>query len=252
MSYIYLPFYGVEPYESNDVAVEDAFGGGAQLTNRNLLVSLFTVDTTDAGLPATGRLVKPAPNTEYNAEVDQLGLDVGYTGYANVLARDFDSRVSARFALQSDGIGEDDLPASMLAVLNPPPDLRQAMMASIRSVVRNAETSSGVEVVFDGPLNFNYLWQFSAVSLARIPGADAGATFGDIAFAALPLLRTGGEDGNFPQFFDWTDPGEGLYAMYTAVMRGEFYIPMGFTRADAEELSNYIYSVSWPHSVARR
>lgn len=258
-TYQYVPIYGVEPYENNAGAGDDTeFGGGAELTNNNLLVTLWTVDSLDVeGIPASGRLLRPFyadPLIPFQAFFDQIGLkNLG----ANV-KQSFDSRTSLKFFL---GKLAEDLPFAfafpLLAVLNPPAEMKNRLANTFRNLRVDPASATGFSAQFIAGVAGQGAWN-AAYADADNPAHEVNAT-GDTSFSfipyfvsKLPYLKTNGADGVFPEFFPLTPTPMGTMdskATYDALLTGDFYVAALIT--PLSDSLGWVVRIEWPHSLAR-
>ena len=242
-TYRYAPSYGVERYKDNNG------DGGAEVTNDNLLITLWGVDTKtpfDAG-----DLIVPSyadPNVPANEQ----------PAYEQAVK----SRDSARFF---SSLSEIDLSAFM-AVLNPSQEYKQRLVDAV--VYDGGPVGSMTSYMIKKSLQICYLWEVhsrpSNPSVGQNTydvGADSdGVSFSDYlglvfppaSFGStpipLPFLKTNGADGEAPVFFDRSTPS-GVKDMITAVNKGDFYVAM-FITGGVIQGSGYT-SIKYPHSVAR-
>lgn len=237
-TYRYAPSYGVERFKDNGGL------GGAEVTNDNLLITLWSVDAKIPFDP--GSLIVPSyadPNVPANEQP-------AYEQAAK-------SRDSARFLAQSFSFFETGF---ILAVLNPAQEYKQKLADAVS--YNGGPVGSIASYTIKKSLQVSYLWEVYAI--VSPPGFGGNAypdigipptvfsTYLDLAFpppgpsaAPIPFLKTNGADGVAPVFFD-RSTSDGVKEMIAAVNRGDFYVAM-FIEPDGDA---YV-SIKYPHSVAR-
>ena len=277
--YFYHTSYGIDPYvaipgkEYDDAAgtvpaVDGAFGGGAQVTQENLLISMWTVTETapssinppSSPIPLGGALLKPT----YAGVFKDSG---------DVAKPFFNSRYAARFSLGNIVAGGKDpqaftyigewgvtaLPSGVMAILNPPPELKQRLASAVRDLV-SAPDPSASEFPTLGPfltaLNFDVEFKrgLGSVPVAQNLRYNAGGSYrlGHPIVPALPLARTNGADGNYPVIFDLYDTAASEEMYQRVAEQGEYYIPFWFYGDDVPSDTTFIdVTIRWVHSTAR-
>lgn len=248
MAYVYYQFFGVEQYVPLGVPVADTFGGGAKLTNDNLLMTLWNVTSMQGARPTAGKLLKPFQFTQDGADQIAAAAAVG-AGFEHAFDPCFASRYSARIMVEDDGENEAPLLSThLLAVLRPPQDLVNSMLQAIR----NVKPSSGFYGInFDfNSFWFSQAWGFEPATPAYAPLAQT-AIFGGIGLGGVPFCKTNGADGNFPEFFDLTTPTGLVEEFETLIDGGEFYVPCVFTRTSSIGIPE-MFTFSWPYATGRR
>jgi hypothetical protein len=259
MSYFYQHTYGVEPYAQLGSDSSQWFGGGAKVTNDNLLRTLWTVDSFDFFNPASGRLLKPFGATQTGIDANASATAQGAVNYLENSWRLFaNSRLSCRFYLSNIDDEGGDLSASLLAVLTPPPDMKQRLAQAV-SAKLDPSKPLGFSLEFKrGVLQDPLAWfaRFEDV----LPGGNAprrlntslSAVFGAF-FTPISLCKTDGSDGNFPEFYN-LNTAEGVVAQAQAMLRGEFFVPCLFTAPPTadESVQGVLTTISWTGSPGRR
>jgi hypothetical protein len=253
MAYQYQTIYGVEPYAANGVPASADFGGGAKVTNNNLLITLWDLPGFSPGAdpPVTGTLVKPFVNTATGQAViagaasGGIGLEEGFSTF-------FDSRYSARILLSSQ-VSESNEPPILseylMAVLQPPQDLKNYVLW----LVNNLDTSA-FTLDFTGSFFQTACWDFKATDTFYLAYQES-ALFGGADFGSgLKLLLTNGANGVFPVFENIVDTATAFAALRALVRGGTFYVPVIFSRSQTLEDDNgqEVFTFSWPGSNARR
>lgn len=250
-TYIYNPIYGVEPYAALGVPESAQLGGGAQVTQENLLVTMWGNINIPAGfIPTSGDLMKPqtAFGDYLNSVVPEL-KDLNTEGYK----QDFVSRYSARFLI--DVKGEQDVAFPLMGVLNPPAALKQRLAGSLE--VAPSAAPAGWTVTVKKPITDGSSWGLSAQTI-DLDGsfgidADISGAFGAV-FSELPLCATDGSDGVFPTFYQNLLSGSfgggtlaQMQEFVDAVNSGNFFIPVIFDSSDTD----FSVTIEWPHSIGR-
>lgn len=242
--YQYQPVLGVEPYKANGVPLANAFGGGADVTNDNLLISLWAVTALTDGTPTAGQLVKPFRNTSWGAAqlaaADTAVATDSAKGYGSV----FSSRYASRFFLIQGDEGSV-LPDFLFAVLQPPQDFKNLIQNSFKSVVLDPDKTLGVNVTIQGPILLNFCWKFEAENADQTPRPET-CTFSG---GAVQYYKTDGSDGVFPQPF-LTNTPENRLEYYKKTIEGDFYVGAYFSIDDNAGAG--FFNIYWPGSNARR
>jgi hypothetical protein len=248
-SYVYVPAYGIEPYAALGTPESAQTGGGAKVTQDNLIVSLWGNITFQNGVPSAGKLMKPA-----SAFGDFLeALLPGFVGFPNNgWKTEFASRYAARFVLELKG--KEDIDYPILGVMNPPAALKQRLAGALEVAASGAP--QGYTVTVKKPITDNVSWNINAQSI-DIEGSYAGGASGfdaEVAgvFADLPFCATDGSDGVFPTFyaglFDFPSPTLGqVKTLIAALNRGNFFIPFEI----GAEAGSLAVTINWPHSIGR-
>jgi hypothetical protein len=258
MGYILIPNYGIEPFKALGSTPAEDFGGGAEVTNDNLLISLWTIDSASpGGIPLTGRHLKPAPQTptglsEIQAQEAAQGIENLTRTYEETV---FDSRYSARFVLQDTGQpggeGEEPtLPPNMLAILRPPQDMIDAAMRVFGDVRLDSSTPNGLYAVWKNSAQDLFCWDVAFTEVGNAHLNTYPYYVGNIIYAP-GFAKTNGANGVFPEFFA-TDPytPQGLFDLCNAMKQGRFYVPLLFPSPGLDQV--YRVTVSWPHRPAFR
>lgn len=255
-SYENIPVHGFEPWLSiegktfsdNAGAVvvpenQALYGGGAKITNENLVIGLWTIITEDAnGNPVTGAQIRPFDSfPDLNAAT---GIPT-----TTLLSQVFDSRISAKVGVTPSG----EFPADILAVIAPPPGFKNRLQ---RALTRFDTATS----ISEGNVNKSLIDQFVwAVTLGNTSGGFLGPTesvnvvIGSAlgAFGGPNLLSTSGADGEYPLFLpNDSDSLASLQATQAALESGKFYVPIRFSWDDGA-VSNIRFDVTYPASATR-
>jgi hypothetical protein len=251
-TYQFQPLFGAELFKRvgdrySDAAgsVVDAngeYGGGAEITHNNFLIALFSAtDFTSLGVPIEGALLQPI-----YSDLSALGAlppGISPSFITEGFKPEFDSRLSSKFLLligdtvAPDGwdptfYGEDQT-GGVLAVLQPPDELRKIMAESlilslnpnsiagvnISSKIGNILGSFAIEARAEQLVLGNGAYK-NAPSVSVAVGAAAGGLLG----GGLPLLKTSGADGTYPEFFPNTAAGK-VEQYETLRDGGEWYLP---------------------------
>ena len=255
--YSYAPAFGVEPYEALGSTPADEFGGGARLTQQNLLLSLWNL--TAAVPPLTGDLMKPL--SAFPADVDAtllapLGLSAGEN--ASGLLETFDSRTAARFFLLWDAAIAS---TGFMAVLNAPPAMRERVVGNMEARL-DAASPTGYTITFKNGLgNISRGWDIKA-ALTELFGNAIDTTptlsgvFGDplaVPALTLSLLKRSGVDGVSPEFYASPTLGsspQDIVDDTNALAAGApFFVPCLFVPENNDD--NNLIDISWAHSTAR-
>jgi len=236
------------------------FGGGHVETGQNLLAGVWTVTDVDQSgmVPIQGaRLIdgsaigNPAPG--------------GIPGFfENGMKPFYDSRTSARIVLDSqpEGFTEDK---TYFAVLSPPEALKQALLDSITwdpsdvfGVFANSLIKKSILSGLDWRALFtsSNLGSFSASGSAMGIREDVDVSFGTLvgAILGLPLLKTNGADGTYPEFFPAAATMADLADAQAIIDSGEFFIPMLFAwdqDGGGTGVASADIDIEWPHSIQR-
>jgi hypothetical protein len=257
MAYLYQPIYGVESYENvAGVPLSDAFGGGAKVTKDNLVITLWEVTSEGDFGPNGGNLLRPFNGTsEYQlALAGAAAQDIGLAGIYTQFCK---SRYSARFIVE-DLDGDPLIGDELMAMMQPPQDLAN----SILGMAKGFQTSSNA---FGKKIDFLhtgfgvFMWDFLATDTQNVDQQEI-AIFGDWAAIpalgigfGLPLYKTSGADGVFPEIYD-ISTNQATAQTIEALADGEpFFVPCLFTRDesfDTDELE--IFTIAWKGSNARR
>ena len=242
MAYQYLPLYGVEPF--NPLGVPSAlFGGGADVTTQNLLITLWTVTTAVNNVPTAGQLMRPYTFTPDGIAALALAEQQAFTNAAAAYKPAFPSRYSARISISAQ---EQELTPTLFAILQPPQDVKNYVSNAIRSVSLDPSKVLGVNIkVANSLLTFLGL-NFYATDQQHVPANESCLFSG--AFSPMPVYKTNGADGVFPVAYAGTTPADFL-ALFNAFITGDYYIGAVFTRDDDE---SRFYNFDFPGSNARR
>lgn len=268
--YAYLSVYGVADWkeipgkgfadaEGLIPEVDGPFGGGSVRGGDNLIQGVWTI-FGGSSFPFIGQ--------PHGAQLRPTGSQTGSSviPFIDQVLRGFqqvaNSRTSAKFGVTypDDKNGQDFL--ELLAVINPPSDLKQKFIATALKTLTVGPTPPFIN--FDGevfkslltPLMWSFRGQlaeaFAGLGFMETP-AETFAIFGGQAFplSALPILITDGSDGEYPQFFPLTS-FQDFIKVQERILTGDFWIPMIFvvdTDGDPDTLG--LMEVAWPHSSAQ-
>jgi hypothetical protein len=235
VDYLYKPIFGIEKYlpPGNGIAND----GGAEMTNDNLVISLWDEDLTQILIP----IAEAEPGGFFTPPPPQ---------YAN-LARSFmSSRVSARFYME----GSVKLDG-MVAVINPPQEYKQRIAFAVERIG---------DIVADGADAISIVKPLSSLDSWWVKAAEAdlevlqveefespesvGAQWSN--FGGVPYVKTNGADGNPPEFIT---PGGSVSSnadvdkIIAAFNSGDFYILMEIGGI----FDTSVISIEWPHSTGR-
>lgn len=248
LSYIFSPFYGVEPFDPKTT--------GAVLTGHNLVVTVWTVDDKgdEPQFVEPGFLLQPASQND-NLVASRRGAGV----------QAMNSRCSAQMFFRADPtdkVGEV-LTDELLFVLNPPPELRQQWAQNV--IFNGGDPADPANYTVLRSLMGGYTWVvdydevFSNQQIIQNANGSALYDFGSIMDLgeydgtpdiSIGLLKTSGADGQPPEFFDNTT-SQGVAEMLAAVNAGAFFIPLivvgNFEPAGVPAR----VTITYPHSVAR-
>jgi hypothetical protein len=252
-SYVYYQMAGIEPYLALDSGPTDNFGGGAQFTNDNLMLTLWNVTEFDesGNIPIAGDLIKPYQFTQSfvdsNAAFMADGCDLG-----QLYMPAFKDRYRAAFQIQ-DVIEGPQLGRNLLAILQPPQGATEKMLRIIQNVRLNNSKAFGMTFKITQSGFWCALWEFLATSTnyEQYPEAQH-AEFGGLVFTNLPLTKTNGMDGNFPEFYatsDLTDEALVGAELRELVAGAPFYIPCLITRGSDTISTPTRFYISWPHTI---
>jgi hypothetical protein len=266
-NYNYQPVYGVDPWEQNGPLYSDlagttksangTFGGGAEVTAQNLLISLWwiegTKDLDGLTVPDEGSLLIP------KVEFGNVDLPAPPGDKVNVVAgreQEFLSRDAARFLLNLWDLPTAPTTWTLLAVLNPPPGYRERLAGA-------TDYTGGIKGETKKPLLDSLLWNVTAqqgagmvtgIGLAvdqpsfAVGQADIYVAGGTNQRMNLPLLKTNGADGVYPEFFGGTTAS--ILAEQAARNNGDFYVPV-VIESIPDSGDDVVFTISYPHSAAR-
>jgi hypothetical protein len=207
-------------------------GGGADVTQENLLVTLWTNPSGDATVPGT--LIRPTSSLAASqAELALFG--------PGVYKQAFRSRLSARFAFTEDDPEEG--PPWMLALLNPPPELKAAFLGNGPASDSGLGLNTGLSV-------FNLAaWDAASVDEEYVAQTTL-FTFSGFSFIgdSLPFFKTNGADGVWPEIYPVGTLAE-IEETLNALRNGApFFIGV----AIQPDQDNGLVTIRWPFSGAAR
>ena len=171
------------------------------------------------------------------------------------------SRTSAKFGTTYPGSKEQQFDF-LMAVLNPPADLKQKFIATAIKIFSVTPTPPFLN--FEGEIFKSLLtplmWSFHG-HLATSFGAIVGemlspvrvlAAIGGQAFPVngIPILTTDGSDGEYPQLLLINSPQDFIRAQ-EVILSGEFWIPFLYEIEGADDETTGLVEVAWPHSSAQ-
>ena len=243
--YNYTPVYGVEPYLDNDGA------GGARVTGDNLIITMWSVANKKQPPNFSGIL---KPNT-----INELAQPAQRAAAAQAMH----SRHSAFFYFAPEAYGDlvpkaGDILWPVMAVVNPPPELKQQLVGAVEFNGGNPADIASYTV--KKSLQGLYAWT-PALAQAEVDG-DQNVWVSEASIAAfsdyiplvnapgtpIPFLATSGADGAEPTFFDRSTV-QGVNQMIEAVNDGEFYI--AYYLGTVLDIEGAYSGFRWPHSTAR-
>jgi hypothetical protein len=229
----YIPVYGVEPYNAQGVPLADDYGGGADITQQNLLTTLWLLETPQV-VADGGVRIKPSVLSN-NPGVAVIG--------PGLLRQQFNSRYAARFLLAS--IDNYIEVPNYLAILQMPPEVLEGFL------INNAAEATLPQPTLNlkNPFVSQYCWDAKVEDVInRHLAVEADITFSDVANASLPLLaKSDGSDGNYPAFWDMTQA-----ATYNALRAGAPAYACCLMQFDSPATpANALVTIRWPHSSAR-
>ena len=246
-TYSYIPAYGIEPYAALGTPESAQTGGGAKVTQDNLIVSLWGSITFFDGVPSAGKLMKPV-----SAFGDFFATLVpGFVGFPNNgWKTEFASRYAARLVLELQG--KDDIDYPIMGVMNPPASLKQRLAGALEVAASGAP--QGYTVTIKKPITDTLSWNINAQSI-DFEGSYAGgaqAFDAEVAglFADLPFCATDGSDGVFPTFYAGlvNNPTLGqVKTLVAALNSGNFFIPFQI----GADVGSLAVTINWPQSIGR-
>jgi hypothetical protein len=270
--YSYLPIFGVEPFKNvknvpvttfNGVSGDyiTTFGGGADVTGDNLLITLWGNLESYSGplvAPLGGDLLQPDYAMIEGAGVTDILpglLNKGFLPFAK-------SRTSFKITfLQSDGEGAF-VTLPLMGIMNPPGELKNAYKyaAKAAQAALTVNNPTGVLINFKKSTLDALMWRAafcgSSGSLDQITALSGFFASGNLFVS--PLAKTSGADGNFPEFypnvFGLLLAGDlaGANAYFDEIAKGNFYIPTYFEPVvDPGNENFWLAEITWPHSVPR-
>jgi hypothetical protein len=252
--YVYIPIYGVEEYDALDTPSSAQLGGGAKVTNDNLLVSLWSQleEDQDTGIPVDGQLVKPAYAFGGDWFSQSLGPQPAGQNILNLpnvgWKSDLKSRYAARFFL--DMKGKSQVSPPFMAFLKPPAELRQMLVGAL-SLDDNGNT------VYQRPILDNFTWKQDSRG-AGLEGELEGVEDVDTAFSSffseIPYYIGDGSDGVFPtpmtNLEGVLDSGNaGVQTLLNNLRNGTFSV--GCWMFPENPFSSMYHTIEWPHSIGR-
>lgn len=276
-AYAYIPMWGMEPWkavEGKNFLNPDGtgptseanaqFGGGAELTNENLIVGLWTATAFDAfSRPVAGAQLKPSDAFSEGLS----GLPPGVVGNANLFfggTQPRNSRTSAKFFV-SQGLSDAWDPTNFFAVVNPP-DSFKSRMYDLYDFTFSPNAFSDYMITMKKQLASEGQWHMMAYAEAGggglttpvIPVADPAAFQGVVfsgssavstsLFAPFSFfLRTNGADGEFPEFYGDLDAA----SLKPILDSGDYYLMAQMAFDDTLLPNGVTVELAWPHSVAR-
>ena len=253
MFYGYFPIYGVEPFQNNAkvplTGSFSSFGGGAELTSQNLLVTLWALPGPTPFPPVAGQLLQPMYVNETESGVIN---GVNLRQYNKSFLPMTYSRTACKFLFQTGS--QDPLVTPLLGILNPPGELKNLYQNYCKAYLNNMSTLT-VETLRS---QFDYqAWEARTVNTSIFnTDTPCQSAFGGLGFAPLPLVKTSGADGVFPEFYTnlaytlaTPDPAR-FIADVKSIADGNFYVPVIFGPEDPSAFA-WSAEINWPHSIAR-
>ncbi len=226
------------------------FGGGAEITAQNLLINAWSITEEDGeGIPNQGAQLIPFYGVDlvFPSGLDPTFLSEGVTPV-------FDSRTSANFVIGSLG---DEFAPPLLGVMNPPGGMKALLQKAFKNITPDPGSALGVSGPFGGSLLSLGAWAYNVsgggggqdqIVDYSIELGSAGGTLTGI----LPLLKTSGADGDYPEFFTpfpVASAGE-IQEFLDAMNTGNFFVPF-LLDWDTESSPTAQLTIAWPHSAAR-
>lgn len=274
MGYSYLPVFGVEPFDNVAKVPVSAFdplvgadittfGGGADVTGDNLLVTLWgNIQPGQApnDPPVGGDLLQPTytmlEGSDVKATLPGL-INNGYSPFAK-------SRTSFKIALLSSVV--PDAPSfitlPLMGILNPPGELKNAYMYAAKATrtAVSANNPTGALVQFKKSILDFLMWRgaFSVstnIGISQECGIEGTISVGGLFI--LPLAETSGADGAFPVFYPSlvsliaTGDVAAIQAYLDNIAAGNFYVPLYFQPLVDPGANLWLAEITWPHSVPR-
>lgn len=257
-NYEYQTIYGIEQYDPLEVPVSSNFGGGADVSNNNLLITLWNLPGYQgSGVPAGGQLLKPFIYTGDGA-LATAGAASGGVGLPGGFQQVCKSRYSSKFYLKDVNLGsvEDpdyELVNFVMAILQPPQDIVNDWLTYAKNLKVDPSVSSGFTLDFLKSFFYPLAWHFEASNVSFTPNAEAAAFGGFFNVASsFAMTKTSGADGVFPEFYPQTNAG--LFQLLQDVTNGKpFYIPCIFSRNQTLDTETpEMFEISWLGSNAKR
>lgn len=272
MGYSYLPVMGVEPFsnvakaplttlDTTGSADVTTFGGGAEITGDNLLITLWgnlvlAQNPTDP--PLSGQLLQP----DYAAIEGGAVRDV----FPGILNKGFSpfakSRTSFKLGFVSTP-GQDSPPfvtLPLMGIMNPPGELKNAYMYAAKAAKAAISTNNpfGVLVQFKKSILDFLMWR-AAFALGTFPQQTGQqGVFSAGGLFLLPLAKTSGADGVFPEFYPPAialvalGDADAINAYFDNIAAGNFYVPAFFSPAVDPQGNFWNVEISWPGSAVTR
>ena len=227
-----LPFYGVEPYNARGVAPATDYGGGADVTQENLLITLWLLNTPGV-IADGGELIKPFSVTP--AAAPQIAvIGEGATKQA------FNSRLSTRVGLNT--LVPEGPTSGLLAILQTPNAVREAFL-------RNGPAEpTGLQI--QSSLAIGRVWDFELTDQNMNPIPGGVCVFSNLS-DPVPFASTNGADGAFPTFYDDISAGLAAFSVTLNALRGG---APSFTAAlitIPDVTPTPVVTLRWPHSLGR-
>jgi hypothetical protein len=249
MSIAYQPLYGIEPYNARGVPLAADYGGGADFTQENLLVTLFEV-TGDPEDPSTFtyKRIKPGAATA-SGPIAELVFGSGY-------GKQLRSRNACRFLIQHDD--EQPVERLFLALLNPPRELAQLALDPnhLASALNPTDVSfNSTSPVFfstlDWDLRFLQTDSFSVWESVP-PGIINGAFIGNPIPIGLPFKTTGADGTDPVPYGPYTSVNDFVNVTNEIKNGAPWFIPLIFGYAPPSASGLFAVHLAWPHSGASR
>jgi hypothetical protein len=251
MTTFYQPLYGVEPYNARGVPPEAPFGGGADITQENLLVTLFEITgEPDDPQTYTYNRVKPAYAHADGAEA----LSVFGPGASKQLH----SRNAFRSVIAVVD-GDAQINKVFLALLNPPAELKQ--MALDPNHLASAGGPAGIQFnssqpVFTAPFSWDLRFlatDFFGAWLSLPDTTISGVILGTSLPIPIPPFKTSGADGSDPVPYGPFNSISDIIDVTNEIKNGApWFIPLVFAYTPPTIEGQFVLQATWPHSGASR
>ena len=269
--YGYIPIFGVEPFKNvagaplttvNSFNLKTTtFGGGANNTRNNLLVTLWgnlQFSETFSGTVLAGDLLQPV-DASVEGSIAEILPGLANNGFSSFA----DSRTSFKLSFVQNSDEDPFVSSPLMGVLNPPGELKNAYkyLAKAMQVAISAGNPVGVLTTFKKSVLDLFMWRgafcTTGSSIAQITALSGTLAAGNIFF--LPLLKTSGADGVLPVFYPSllleliaTGDVDAVNVYLTALAAGDFFVPVFFSpTATPASGAAWFAEITWPHSTPR-
>jgi hypothetical protein len=241
VAYEYIPEYGIEPFKTPTGAIE---------TEENLVITQWETQSFefDPFSIVLGDILVPYPNSG-QPPTNQVN------GWQSAMR----SRYSARFYLDLNDASE--FPAFILAVLNPPQELRQQFAVAGANLPPGEDPDDDDDYIIKRSVQGSYGWEARFLDAAAFGQTDLTPENAPITALSssflpgkgiwLPLLKTNGANGTPPEFFDVSTPAAVNNMIKTIENGGDLYVAIIYGAAPPPESRTWNIEFRWPHSAAR-